>query len=686
MVFRKLLSLLIISFTSLLVSAQSAENKDITKVYLVFKTHLDIGFTELSSKVIDTYNREFIPSALALSEELSKGENEGTTYPWTTGSWLIWNYLQNASGNNRQRMEKAIQRGDFWWHAMPFTLQTELCDSSLLSTALMLSENLDKRFGRKTIAVKITDVPGVTRSIIPILKRHGIHLLHLGANPGAAIAKLPEVFRWRDVSGEEINVIYQSDYGKPLQIPGTSAIAELSFTHDNHGPHSKEAIKKIYSDLKQKYPNAKIIAGSLNDIARELDSVSGNFPVVTQEWGDTWSYGIASDPKKIADFRQLIRLRKQWIDRGILLPGSDLDLNFSIPLLLVTEHTWGVDVKSYIKNYDKYEFDKYPEFLENPEARYAEQSWNEKRTYIFESIAALPADLQREAIESLNELTPKEPSAIEYKSVLSSKKMIETTYFQLSLDGRTGAINRLKNKRSGRMIADENHLLGELAYQTYSAADFTHFIKLYCPENPSWWMQADYGKPQLDKLVVENKIWKYKVSDIRVGKEKEFTKVIVSLLSGEAPYGMPRKAFIEYIFPNDKPEIQIELTWMDKNKNRIPEAIWFSFQPLLPEDSKAHVDKLGTKVDVQDVVYNGGRSIHGVTEAVFLGTAQDMFELHSLDAPLVQFDQRNLLNFDNREVNPENGVNVCLLNTLWGTNYPQWFGDDMKFRFVVAIN
>lgn len=66
------------------------------------------------------------------------------------------------------------------------------------------------------------------------------------------------------------------------------------------------------------------------------------------------------------------------------------------------------------------------------------------------------------------------------------------------------------------------------------------------------------------------------------------------------------------------------------------------------------------------MVYNGGRSIHGVTDGVFLGAAENTFELYFPDAPLVQFNQRNLLNFDNQG---EAGIwgEYMLLNTLWGT-------------------
>ena len=79
-------------------------NPEVEKVYVSFKTHLDVGFTDWSSIVADRYVNEFIPKALDLSERLA-AEGADERYVWTTGSWLIWKYLNTASEENVQRME-----------------------------------------------------------------------------------------------------------------------------------------------------------------------------------------------------------------------------------------------------------------------------------------------------------------------------------------------------------------------------------------------------------------------------------------------------------------------------------------------------------------------------------------------------------------------------------------------------
>jgi len=74
----------------------------------------------------------------------------------------------------------------------------------LFEFGLSLSQELDARFGRQTIAAKMTDVPGHTRGIVPLLAQAGVKFLHIGVNPASTVPGVPPLFRWQDPSGAEI--------------------------------------------------------------------------------------------------------------------------------------------------------------------------------------------------------------------------------------------------------------------------------------------------------------------------------------------------------------------------------------------------------------------------------------------------------------------------------------------------
>src|SRR5262249_49821235 len=145
-------------------------------VHIVFKTHLDVGFTDFAQTVTASYFENYIPSAIRLAKELRERGGE-ERFIWTTGSWLIYEYLERATVAQRKLLEDAILAGDIVWHGLPFTTHTELMDVSLFKYGLSLSQALDQRFGRKTIAAKMTDVPGHTRAIVPLLEEAGIQFL-----------------------------------------------------------------------------------------------------------------------------------------------------------------------------------------------------------------------------------------------------------------------------------------------------------------------------------------------------------------------------------------------------------------------------------------------------------------------------------------------------------------------------
>ena len=46
----------------------------ISTVHVVFKTHLDLGFTDTAARVTARYVHEYLPRAIALAEELERRE------------------------------------------------------------------------------------------------------------------------------------------------------------------------------------------------------------------------------------------------------------------------------------------------------------------------------------------------------------------------------------------------------------------------------------------------------------------------------------------------------------------------------------------------------------------------------------------------------------------------------------
>ena len=73
-----------------------------------------------------------------------------------------------------------------------------------------------------------------------------------------------------------------------------------------------------------------------------------------QEIGDTWIYGVPSDPLKVARYREVARLRDEWIARRqTAARAMRRTSRFLSSFLLEVEHTWGTDTKTWL-DFDHY--------------------------------------------------------------------------------------------------------------------------------------------------------------------------------------------------------------------------------------------------------------------------------------------------------------------------------------------
>src|SRR5882724_12593509 len=86
----------------------------VKRVLVMFKCHFDAGFVDTQTAVVHKYFSEYFPQAIDLAVRLRQSGDR--RYVWTTGSWLLYEYLEQASSVERSRMEKAIADGDIGWH------------------------------------------------------------------------------------------------------------------------------------------------------------------------------------------------------------------------------------------------------------------------------------------------------------------------------------------------------------------------------------------------------------------------------------------------------------------------------------------------------------------------------------------------------------------------------------------
>ena len=662
---------------------------NVETVHTIFKTHLDLGFTSLARNVVRKYVDDYLPRAIDTAETLRRsGRKE--RFIWTTGAWLIYHYLETAAAAERKRMEAAIEAGDITWHALPFTVHSELMDASLCGYGLRFAQALDRRFGRRTIAAKMTDVPGHTRGIVPLLADAGIQFLHIGVNEASTMPDVPPLFVWRDNdhSGDsaELIVMYQHTYGASMVVPGLSEAIAFAHTLDNLGPQTADEVVAVFAELRQMFPQAEARASTLDAFAQALLRIKPQLPVITQEIGDTWIHGVGSDPKKVSQFRELCRLRNRWLSE----PGSGryqqmLD-DFSEQLLLVAEHTWGMDVKVHLGDATNYTRELFDAARAQRNFQRIASSWAEQRAYLDQAVAALEGSpLAPEARARLQVIEPAHPDEDGFEPVGDLSRPFETSHFSLRFDASSGAINYLLDRESGQTWATAGHLLGRFRYQTFSQADYDRFLDSYLVRRPPW-AEADFAKPGLDGGGGESRWWQPTLSRLLRCEDEEGSCRDRFLLKMTLPepcnqlYGGPRQIILTVDAPRGKRTLTFDLQWFEKPANRQPEAFWFSFCPQTAVPTAWSLEKLGSRISPLDVVPGGNRKLHAVGRGVFYNDGKHTLTIETLDAPLVAPGEPSLLNFNSQQPALGKGMHFNLYNNVWGTNFPQWCDEDARFR------
>lgn len=381
--------------------------RQLEKIYVVFKTHVDLGFTDLASNVISQYKEEMMNDVLAVCEDTKK-DGPDHHYVWTLPAWMLKQCLDTPDTGRKERMEALITNGQLRWHGLPFTTHTEFCGTEEYIRGLYISEKLRQQYGHTAISAKMTDVPGHTWMLPTLLKNAGIEFLHLGVNACSSPVDLPRLFHWEGPDGSRVLTYYSkgaygTDLTPPEDWPYPIWIALLQ-TQDNYGPQDGSVVQDLLDEIASAYPDTEVKIGTMDDFARDFMARDyQDIPIIRKDLADTWIHGIGTYPEEVSRVR---RMRSDIAARESLATlehrqgfRGDHHTNAIAEAyehtLLFGEHTWGIDIKSNLlpgrnsqRAFGKAAIQKdramYPDSYLKTEA-----SWAEQTSYVDQAEKAL---------------------------------------------------------------------------------------------------------------------------------------------------------------------------------------------------------------------------------------------------------------------------------------------------------
>jgi len=332
---------------------------DLTEVIVVSKTHFDIGFTDLATKVVDRYRTSMADRALTLVDE-SRGLPVDQQFSWTLAGWPMSQVLwPGQTPERRDRFLEAMRQGRMVPHALAFSTHTESLELEDLTRGFLYSVEMARLGGQPLpTAGKMSDVTAHTWALATILAHAGVKFFHIGPNSGCARPSVPLLYWWEGPDGSRVLTMCSAAYGSDLcPPPGWPHQTWLCMwmTGDNHGPPNVQEVQSLFARAKKDLPGVRVRFGQMSDFADAILREHANLPVVRGETPDTWIHGIASMPietqlahttrPRIGALESLDTLLGAW---GVCPTSAGEVVREAYEnTLLVGEHTWGPDVHRY---------------------------------------------------------------------------------------------------------------------------------------------------------------------------------------------------------------------------------------------------------------------------------------------------------------------------------------------------
>ena len=380
------------------------------EVFLLHHTHLDIGYTHVQTEV-DEMQQRYLDEAMELGEQ-TKDYPPEARFKWLPeGLWAVDSYLKDATEEKEARFIDAVKKGYIGLDALYGNQLTALCRPEELLELTGYGRRLAKKHGLTIDSAMITDVPGYTWGIVPVLAQSGVKYFSIGPNFGHRIGYTlsewgDKPFWWESPSGKERVLCWMAgmgyswfhtglnytsierklepgpifDYLKRLEgkeFPYDIVQVRYNIGSDNGPPDPQ--LPDMVKAWNEKYAYPRMIIASASQMFAEFERRYGEkLPTVRGDFTPYWEDGAASSARETAIVRAaaecLVQAQAMFAMTGAEYPAEAFHAAWR-EVILYNEHTWG--------SWNS---------ISEPEGEFTKQQWAIKQAF------ALEADKQSRAL------------------------------------------------------------------------------------------------------------------------------------------------------------------------------------------------------------------------------------------------------------------------------------------------
>lgn len=726
--------------------ATVAKPANIEHVWVVFKTHLDIGYTDRIEEVLKKYRVNMMDGALKVVEA-SRNLPAEKRFSWTLAGWPLTHVLgPQQDPDRRTRIEQAVREGAIAFHALPFTTHTETQDLEDLVRGLGFATHLSAQYDRPLpIGAKMTDVPCHSWIMPTLLANAGARFLQIGCNDNSGYVRVPPLFWWEGPDGSRILCNYTKIYGSGLTPPRdwpSKHYLAMVMTYDNQGPPSVAEVQRLREEAINTLPGVQIHFGTLDDFARAVIAENPELPVLRADMPDTWIHGWLSMPleaKAARHFRALEpaldSLDTQLRAWGVMTPPLAPALAYAYEQSgLFSEHTFGPwgpkggPWESGIAKRNLYGDEWKTAYASGVYQKY-EQGFNDKRAFAWHADDTVRNELARRLDLLTDSVKADGPRIVVYNALpwkrsgiveipgqpgnfIYAKNVpaggyrtypasplepaiqqkqpadgtINTRFYQVVFDLKRGGIASLRENNGGHELVDKTspYVLGQFLHERFDYQHMLDFFMAY--DRPPVVGQGAWSAFVKQDLPTNLTYAAMTPPGWKLAVRRTGVADIATLTAIDT-LGLAKGMALVFTFDRHQPYVDIEWRVTDKTANPIPEGGWLCF-PFAVSQPKFLLGRLGGPMDpTKDIVVGANRHYFCLNSGLAItGNSGPGIGLCPLDSPCISLDEPGLWKYSLDFVPKRPSVFVNLYNNEWNTNFPEWQGGSWTSRVRIWLN
>ncbi len=339
-------------------------------VYLMPHSHVDIGYTKVQTEVEKDQVR-FLEESIEAARK-TESYPFGSQFKWNSEVfWAVDSLIKTATEGLKKEFFKAVRKGWIDCNALYGNELTALCRPEELVRLVEPACRLRRENKVPIETAMISDVPGYTWGMVPVLVESGVKYFSIGCNETARIgftlsdwADRP--FYWVSPAGDSKILVWIHGHGYswfhrgPLRdgdrvIEYLEGLDKSRFPYDlvglryntggDNGPPDIE-LSEFVKDWNSRYVYPKIVISTATGMFRDFERQYANaIPARSGDFTPYWEDGAASSALETLQTRaaaeRLTQAETLW---AMLNPKEYPAKGFREAwrnVVLYDEHTWG---------------------------------------------------------------------------------------------------------------------------------------------------------------------------------------------------------------------------------------------------------------------------------------------------------------------------------------------------------